>query len=260
MPHPNRPTFLLSTGCLFDRPLEEIARICVDAGFDGLELILSHPDMLDEGWLRKATGNCRIISLHAPFRKWALWGGHLHAWKDTIALGNRLEHVRHITLHPPHFRQGELSLFWWFRSSYDLPMDMEADPKLNLGIENLPWNQQSPFAKDPLTSLAVLCAKKQTTMTLDTCHLGVSGYNILKGWERIPRSLVTNIHFSDAAGIKEHLWPGTGDLPLFEFLNLVARDGYTNNLTMEVTPAAFTGHDPGTRLRDLREEMASFFM
>ncbi|WP_462324655.1 sugar phosphate isomerase/epimerase family protein [Desulfoplanes sp.] len=260
MPHPDRPTFLLSSGCLFDRPLKEIARICTDAGFDGLELILSHPDMLVAEKLRGQTGDCKIISLHAPFRKWALWGGHLHAWKKTIALGNHLEHGRHITLHPPHFRQGELSLFWWFRSSYDLPVDMEAGPKLRLGIENLPWSQQSPFARDPLTGLATLCAKKRTHMTLDTCHLGVSGYDILQAWERIPRCLVSNIHFSDASGIKEHLWPGTGDLPLFEFLALIARDGYTNNLTVEVTPAAFRGQDPVARLRDLREEMVSFFM
>lgn len=254
-----RPTILLSTGCLFDRPLEEIAAICVDAGFDGLELILSHPDMLDPQRLIRQTAPCKIISLHAPFRKWALWGGHLHAWKKTIALGNQLEDVRHITLHPPHFRQGELSLFWWFRSSFDLPMDMEASPRLTLGIENLPWRQQSPFAKDPLVQQALLCAQKGTNMTLDTCHLGVSGYDILKAWKRIPRLLVSNIHFSDAAGWKEHLWPGTGHLPLLEFLAMVAQDAYTRILTLEVTPAAFEGPHGLARLHELRKEMASFF-
>ncbi|GAU07837.1 sugar phosphate isomerase/epimerase family protein [Desulfoplanes formicivorans] len=259
MPSKERPTILLSTGCLFDRPLEEIAAICTDAGFDGLELILSHPDMLDPQRLISQTAPCKIISLHAPFRKWALWGGHLHAWKKSIALGNQLKDVRHITLHPPHFRQGELALFWWFRSSFDLPMDMEASPRLTLGIENLPWGQQSPFAKDPLTQLALLCAQKGTNMTLDTCHLGVSSYDILKGWKRIPRLLVSNIHFSDASGWQEHLWPGKGNLPLWEFLALVAQDGYTGHLTLEVTPAAFIRQDPVSRLREQRQEMASFF-
>ena len=253
------PTFLLSTGCLFDRPLAQCADICMESGFDGLELILSHPDMLDPDILQKQLGGCQVISIHAPFRRWAMWGGHLHAWKKTIALGNAMPHTRHITLHPPHFRQGELSLFWWFRSSFDLPDDMEAGDTLTLALENLPWKEQSPFARDPLVALATQCAKKRTCMTLDTCHLGVSKYDILKAWERIPRGIVSNIHFSDALGFKEHLWPGQGKLPLVDFLHTIAQDAYTAHITLEVTPAAFGEEDPVPRLRALREEMASFF-
>ncbi|MFA7166404.1 MAG: sugar phosphate isomerase/epimerase family protein [Desulfoplanes sp.] len=254
------PTFLLSSGCLFDRSLAECAAICVDAGFDGMELILAHTDMLDVQELQRQLGECRVISIHAPFRRWALWGGHLHAWKKAVALGNALPHTRHITLHPPHFRQGELSLFWWFRASMDLPCDMEAGTNLTLALENLPWNERSPFAKDPLISLAFLCAQKRTGMTLDTCHLGVSGYDILAAWERIPRGIVSNVHFSDASGFKEHLWPGQGDLPLRAFLSLIAQDAYTGNITLEVTPAAFAGENPVPKLRALREEMEAFFV
>ena len=258
-PHTRGPVFLLSSGCFFDRPLARCAAICLEAGFDGLEVILSHPDMLVGHELQNHLGKCRPLSIHAPFRGWALWGGHLPAWKKTIALGSAMAHTRHITLHPPSFRQGELSLFWWFRSSRDLPGDMEAGPGLTLGLENLPWNERSPFAKDPLMALAALCRKKQTCMTLDTCHLGVSGYDILKAWKRLPRGMVSNIHFSDAAGIKEHLWPGKGTLPLFKFLSMTARDGYTGMITLEVTPAAFTQKNPVPGLRNLREKMTSFF-
>jgi sugar phosphate isomerase/epimerase len=232
-----QPSFLLSTGCLFHLPLPECAQIARDAGFDGLELILNHPDLLDSKNTLDQVGGMPILSLHAPFRDWSLWGGHLQAWEKSVILGNSLPQLKNITLHPPAFKLRQLTHFWWYARTKNLSGDLEAEVPLSL--ENLPTMPDNLFGRDPFQEHIEQCLNKNVYLTLDVCHLGVSKKDILQALEIIPQQLsIINIHFSDARGFQEHLWPGQGELPLEDFVRALKEKGYCSLLTLEVAPTS----------------------
>ena len=250
-----RPVILFSTGCLFHLPLGEIASLGARAGFDGLELILSDPALLDADKVLKETAVCPVMSVHAPFRQWSLWGGHFGAWQKSAALARKLPLVTNITLHPPFFRPGEFSLHRRFAKTPDLAAILEADERTVLSLENLPWSERVPFGRDPLVALIQVCEDKDVAMTFDTCHLGVSGRDILDSWRTVPQGLVRNIHFSDTDGVREHLWPGRGMLPLAGFLEMLREEPYHGLLTLEVSPGAFDGRDVDVMTAQLTDWM-----
>jgi len=253
-----RPDILLSTGSLFHLPLESIARIAGAAGFAGLELIMSTPDYAPGQELLDRLGGTPVRSLHAPFRQWSKWGGHLRSWQATVALANFLPEADNVTLHPPSTALSEIVHYRWFKKSQDLPALLGAPPGLSLSLENLPWTELSPLARDPYTTLLRTIEDKDLALTLDVCHLGVSRRNVLEDLARAPVARLSNVHFSDADAWREHLWPGTGDVPLDEVLRVLARSGFAGHLTVELSPECFPGQEAlvTEKLASLREHIA----
>ncbi|MGL1863582.1 MAG: sugar phosphate isomerase/epimerase [Pseudodesulfovibrio sp.] len=233
------PQILLSAGCLFHLPLKLIARIGRDAGFIGMELIMNSPKLNPEAGLEAINEMLPIRSLHAPFRDWADWGGHLGSWKATTALANFLPDADHITMHPPGTKLANMIQNRWFEKAYDLPLLLDAKGRIQFSLENMPWAVGSPFSKDPLDKLMEQCRDKNVGLTFDVCHMGVSGKNVMEAIEKVPMDLLYNVHYSDAVGFTEHLTPGVGALPLDDFLQNIARRGYDRYVTLELEPAAF---------------------
>lgn len=253
------PHILLSAGCLFHLPLKLIARIGRDAGFCGMELIMNSPKLNPEAGLEKISEVLPIRSIHAPFRDWADWGGHLASWKATTALANFLPDADQITMHPPGSRLANMISNRWFEKAYDLPLLLDAKGRIQFSLENMPWAERSPFSRDPLDKLIAQCRDKNVGLTFDVCHMGVSGRDVMEAIRKVPLELLYNVHFSDAVGFNEHLTPGTGTLPLAEFLNYLGEVGYTRYVTLELEPSAFPDDIDGTveLLVELREFMES---
>jgi len=254
---PGGPQILLSAGCLFHLPLKLIARIGRDAGFVGMELIMNSPKLNPESGLEAINEMLPIKSLHAPFRDWADWGGHLASWKATTALANHLPEADHITMHPPGSRLANMIQNRWFEKAYDLPLLLDAKGRIQFSLENMPWAEHSPFAKDPLDRLLSQCRDKNVGLTFDVCHMGVSGRNVMEAIEKVPMDMLYNIHFSDAVGFTEHLTPGVGALPLDMFLQYLGKKRYDRYVTLELEPSAFPDDLDGTIevLIGLREDM-----
>ncbi|MEF2229902.1 MAG: sugar phosphate isomerase/epimerase [Pseudodesulfovibrio sp.] len=244
--HPPSPTILLSAGCLFHLPLALIARIGRDAGFAGMELIMNSPKLSPAAGLGSIHEILPIRSIHAPFRDWAAWGGLLASWKATTALANHLEDVDHVVMHPPGSRLANIIQNRWFEKACDLPLLLDAKGRIRFSLENMPWAEHSPFARDPLTGLMAQCRDKNVGLTFDVCHMGVSGRNVLEAFEKVPIDLLYNVHFSDALGYTEHLRPGRGDLPLDAFLRRLGKRGYARYVTLELEPSAFPDDVDGT--------------
>ncbi|WP_147819636.1 sugar phosphate isomerase/epimerase family protein [Salidesulfovibrio onnuriiensis] len=246
------PSILLSTGSLFHLPLPTVAHMGADAGFDGMELIVNSPGLTPGPELEAVDAICPIRSLHAPFRDWSKWGGHLNSWKATTALANSLRHCEHITLHPPGSRIGSMIQNRWFARAHDLRLLLDAVGRVRYSLENLPWVQQSPFGRDELDKLLAQCRQKNVGLTYDVCHMGVSGRDVLASLERVPGPMLYNVHFSDALGYREHLKPGAGNLPLEQFLGMLGKRDYSGPVTLELEPAAFPD-DPEAIVNQLRE-------
>lgn len=256
-PGPDGPQILLSAGCLFHLPLKLIARIGRDAGFTGMELIMNSPKLNPEAGLEIISEMLPIRSLHAPFRDWADWGGHLASWKATTALANFLPDADQITMHPPGTKLANMIQNRWFEKAVDLPLLLDAKGRIRFSLENMPWAEGSPFGKDPLDKLMDQCRDKNVGLTFDVCHMGVSGRDVMNAIARVDMSLLYNVHFSDAVGYTEHLTPGAGALPLDDFLQHLGSRGYTGYVTLELEPSAFPDDLDGTvaLLVKLREAM-----
>ncbi len=251
------PTLLLSTGSLFHLPLPLVAHLATGSGFGGLELIVNDPGLQPGPAMEAVDTVCPVRSLHAPFRQWSRWGGHLNSWKATTTLANALPQCDHITLHPPTDRLSTMIQNRWFTRAHDLSLLLDAKGRLRYSLENLPWAQAPPFGRDELDKLVAQCRKKNVGMTFDVCHMGVSGYNVLTALDRIPVEMIYNVHFSDARAYREHMAPGTGDLPLDDFLVRLGSRGYAGHLTLELEPAAFPEQetDIETMLKAIRVHM-----
>lgn len=251
------PQILLSAGCLFHLPLKLIARIGRDAGFAGMELIMNSPKLTPEAGLEKVNDVLPIRSIHAPFRDWAAWGGHLNSWKATTALANSLPEADHITMHPPGSRLANMIQNRWFEKAYDLPLLLDAMGRIRFSLENMPWAEGSPFARDPLERLMAQCRDKNVGLTFDVCHMGVSGRDVLHAIDKVDDKLLYNVHYSDAVGYTEHLTPGAGALPLDKFLRRLGKRGYDRYITLELEPGAFPDDLDGTvaMLVAIREDM-----
>ncbi len=256
-PEPDSPTILLSAGCLFHLPLKRIAQIGRDAGFCGMELIMNSPKLKPGAGLEAISDMLPIRSLHAPFRDWAAWGGHLGSWKATTALANALPQADHITMHPPGSRLANMIQNRWFEKACDLPELLDAKGRIRFSLENMPWAEGSPFSRDPLDKLLDQCRDKNVGLTFDVCHMGVSGRNVMDAIAKVPMERLYNVHFSDARGHTEHLSPGKGALPLDDFLRHLTARGYTRYVTLELEPAAFPDDLEKTVaiLADMREAM-----
>ena len=232
------PALLLSTGSLFHLPLPVVAAIARDAEFDGLELIVNSPDIVPGPALAALDTVCPMRSLHAPFRDWSRWGGHLASWRATTALANALPGCTNVTLHPPGMRLADAVHYRWFNRATDLHELLDAKGRVGLSLENLSWAAGSPFTRDPLERLLEQCEARHIGLTLDVCHLGVSGRDVLAALDQVPADILANVHFSDARGHQEHLFPGRGELPLAAFLTRLAGRGYAGYVTLELEPAA----------------------
>jgi len=233
------PQILLSAGCLFHLPLKLIARIGRSAGFTGMELIMNSPKLTPDSGLEKVNDVLPIRSIHAPFRDWAAWGGHLASWKATTALANSLPDADHITMHPPGSKLANMIQNRWFEKACDLPLLLDARGRIQFSLENMPWAEGSPFSRDPLDKLLDQCRDKNVGITFDVCHMGVSGRDVLEAIAKVPVETLYNVHFSDAVGFTEHLTPGVGALPLDDFLCYLGKIGYNRYITLELEPSAF---------------------
>lgn len=251
------PQILLSAGCLFHLPLKLIAKIGKAAGFAGMELIMNSPKLTPDSGLGAISDVLPIRSLHAPFRDWAAWGGHLASWKATTALANAFPKADHITMHPPGSKLANMIQNRWFEKAYDLPLLLDAKGRIQFSLENMPWAERSPFSRDPLDKLMAQARDKNVGLTFDVCHMGVSGRNVMEAIEKVPMDLLYNVHYSDAVGYTEHMTPGTGSLPLDDFLRHLGRRGYARYVTLELEPSAFPDDLDGTIrvLIGIRESM-----
>ncbi|MHC1699909.1 MAG: sugar phosphate isomerase/epimerase family protein [Humidesulfovibrio sp.] len=276
------PLVVMSTGCLFHLPLPQIARIARAAGFAGLDLVMGGPKIAPGVEVDAAHAICPVRVVHAPFRNWSAWGGHMNAWRAAVDLAGVLAGSLaggltdaqnglgvHVTLHPPAGTLRDAIQTRWFSRAEDLPRLLDTAPGVSLSLENLPWAANllgggGFFGKDNFAELVAECQGKGLGLTLDVCHLGVSGRDVLADLGRVPPGLLRHVHFSDAQGYTEHLPPGQGELPLGPFLAEIGRLGFAGTVSLELDPAQLPDIQPGENdapvvreLSALRQGMAA---
>jgi len=235
-----------STGTFYHRPLAYSLRLARTLGYDGVEYVVG-PDYFLSGIepLRKAIGRYAtpVLSIHPPFHmlttlpvtNWPRQGGW--AWPRTTALGRELGATLAVThtvfLAGPHVPR-------MARYQAALRMGREAGGGLILTIESNQYNWRGKrFLLDDLQRLVDFAQEQDCGVTLDTCHAGANGEDLLECYE-IVRPALRNIHLSDVVWREDqprtHVLPGEGELPLRAFLAQLSADGYDGLITLEIRP------------------------
>lgn len=121
------------------------------------------------------------------------------------------------------------------QKKYDIKVGFENSEKHAGSVRNkIAWHE---------LDFANLIQKNDFNITLDICHLGQTGGNIIKFIEKnIDR--IINVHFSDYKSHYlnnslrpmryKHLPLGKGELPIVEIIQALKKEGYKGTLTLEI--------------------------
>jgi sugar phosphate isomerase/epimerase len=229
------PSLLFSSAAFFGRPLAGTFRRAADAGFAGVEVMVTKDPVSQDGAAMHRLAEqhgLTIGAIHAPalLVTRRVWG------VDPIAKIDRAIHeaeaagTRLVVMHPP----------WRWQHGYrrwlleDLPA-IEQRTGVIVAIENMfpvhvgrrPIRFHANADLDQLEGLPDL--------VLDTSHAAVARHDPIEVRRRFGRRL-RHVHLSDNAGRgwDSHLPPGHGVLDLAAFLDDLVASGFAGAVSLEV--------------------------
>jgi len=235
-------------------PLRTAFELAKAAGCDGVELVVC-PESILRGpkpiaRLAERTA-LPIQALHPPLFDLPGWrrDDTMIARLVEIALALRIPTV---VVHPPRTRRMDDRALTAFQVSLDRACAQLTTIGSQITLENPGFFRP----RDSLLPLWQLPALRRfaelhgLNLTLDTVHAGVSPCPLLESY-RIVRGRLAHVHLSDlgtpppwldqaflASYVKHHQLPGTGVLPLGEFLRALARDAFEGDITLELSPVS----------------------
>jgi sugar phosphate isomerase/epimerase len=250
---------LLSSGCLYTLPLEKVFRIASEAGYDGMEAIISEAIGGDERHLllRDLTEILPIYVLHSPFHVIPGWGDSKTALLKTIELAERLS-VPMVNFHPPKWLDLEMGFWRWMYSMRDFQCEL-GDGKIAIAVENMPYREGmlrfNPYILRRTEDMVRFIKEKNLYLTFDCAHMGTAKVDFEGNFLRLYETRrVKNIHFSDYQNLREHLLPGRGILPLAGLLKCLKESRYDEMITLEIIPQELPGDEEAAK-KVLREKV-----
>jgi sugar phosphate isomerase/epimerase len=229
------PSVLLSTAAFFGRPLDRTFRMAADAGYDGVEVMVTKdPASQDPVAMRRLarTYGLTVGALHAPclLITRSVWGADPVGKIDRSMRVAQDAGIPLVVVHPPYrWQRG-------YRRWLDerLP-DRSARDGVTVAVENmfpvhLAGRPLMFHADQDLDALEGL-----PDLALDTSHAAVAAHDLLAVRRRL-NGRIRHVHLSDNAGKgwDSHLPPGDGVLPLEPFVDELVRAGYGGSISLEV--------------------------
>ena len=229
------PKLACSTGSFWMWDLERCFGTIAEAGFDAVELMVTRDPRTqtstDPLEMARKYG-LDIVAVHAPMlvvtRR--VWGPNF------LEIINKSTDLAHelgsevVIIHPPYLF--ELKYQAWLLGELDQFCETR---KVTVAVENMfhLWVRGravrghrwlSPGDMDSFSHIA-----------LDTSHCGVDGTDILVALDRVGPHL-SHIHLSDSRGDHRdnHAIPGTGNLPLRQFISRLPQVGYRGTVSLEL--------------------------
>jgi len=229
------PRILASTGPLFSRPVDWAMGVIAEAGYDGVELMVTQdPATQQAGPVESAAERegVAIPVVHGPFLLLTrrVYGTDLVAKaRRSLELAGALG-ADVMIVHPPFRWQNDFHE--WLLSAGD---DEAAEHGVVIGVENLypvkvvgrPVRFHRYTEPDHLHPFQ--------HVVLDTSHFGVAGVDINAAWAQLADAAV-HLHVSDyrGQGRDSHAPLGHGLLPLGRFLHQVGRLDEAPSITLEL--------------------------
>lgn len=242
-----RPRISCSTASLYHLPLGTALALIREAGFDGLEFVVS-PESLLRGMpaMGRVVARSRLpaLTFHPPLYPFPGWPrNQAEAMMNVVAGAERLGCEVGV-IHAPRSRSLETPRAQRYISGLVAAREYAAAKGIAIGLETTqrPVAGKRPLLFDDLNFFLDFVDRLDLRVTLDTAHAGASGDDLLVDLARIgPR--LRNIHYSDcriddpAKDPKTHLLPGTGNtIDLAAFTRALGGAGYAGVITLELAP------------------------
>jgi sugar phosphate isomerase/epimerase len=233
---PSGPTLICSTGSFFDRPLREAFALISEAGFGGVEVMVTRdPASQQAHSLRELVRQhgLPIRAIHAPFllmtRK--VWGtdpvGKIYRAID-LAQETRTPMV---VVHPPY--RWQTAYRRWLDER--LP-GLAEHTGVHVAVENMfPVSLRGGRGVRFHSDQRIDELERFPHVVLDTSHAAVANVDLFDAYHRLNQRLI-HVHLSNNAGRgwDSHLPLDEGVLPIPEFLDLLAAEGFTGNVSLEL--------------------------
>jgi sugar phosphate isomerase/epimerase len=229
------PRVLLSTAPFHHRPLPDAFAVAAEAGFDGVELMVTgDPATQDAAGVAAlaAAHGLPVPVVHGPFlllTRRALGVDPLEKAARTLVMARSLG-ADLVIVHPPFRWQGA------FRSWLDERADDDAAAHgTRVAVENLYPLPLGPATPRLHTATHPEHLSGHRHVVLDTSHLAVTGVDLGAAWD-VVGDRVAHLHVSDHDGGwgDRHLPIGAGTLPLGPLLGRVGRDVVAPSVTLEL--------------------------
>ncbi len=264
----------LSTACLYVYPLRKTFELAKRAGFDGVELVIG-PEVEWRGaaYLRRLSQeyDLPILTVHPPlfgYPGWQQVQRSIEPYFDKALAITRGVGAPVLVLHMPRAKQFDDPLARGFTDKV-----VSARERMNgsgplLALENSSKfrERDSTFILHTLPELRAFADAHNFPMTLDTAHVGTWNLYLLQALDYFDGRL-RNVHLSDLREVpdwvmqrprlhsylRQHQMPGSGYLPLRDFLRALKARGYRGPITYELSPLPLKFWSPRRAEQKLRE-------
>ena len=225
------------------KSIQRAAKIAVDYWYDGIEALLTQKTLQQLSSGETDLVSAKVLSLHQPFRETGILVDKLgflelrpfpSEWnyEAYLALANRIGVPIVLHINDPHFD----SLRWAIAVSAK-----SVKPVLEFNTFGVAFKKD--FRPEDLRDLA---QEMDCGICFDVGYAYQAGWDILEAWDLLADK-TTIIHFYDVkAEIKgmfsKNLTPGTGVLPLTEFLVNLRESHWRGQITLELLPEPLANH------------------
>ncbi len=254
-------------------PLSTAFGLARDAGCDGVELVVA-PELLLRGpgpvaRLAARTG-LAIGAIHPPLFNLPGWRRDGPVLPRLADLARALD-IPTIVVHPPRVTQLDDPLVSDFLAQLAEARRRLQGTAIQVTLENPGFFRPPDYQRVlwHLPALRRFAEEHELQLALDTTHVGASPYSLPESYA-IARDRLVHVHLSDLCApphwldrpdldtyVKHHQLPGTGCLPLAEFLHTLGRDGFRGDITLEISPVSLEIWRPARTRRHLAEAVAT---
>ncbi|MFC5928662.1 sugar phosphate isomerase/epimerase [Cryobacterium melibiosiphilum] len=230
----------MSTTCVSPLPPEQAFRLARQAGFDGLEIMVTEDSITqDAGRLCALSERFElpILSIHAPVLPltYFVWGVDARVKLEKSAQLAVEVGATTVVVHPPFRWQVGYAVDF-----LDQLRQITAATGIEMAVENMfPWQvgRRRLQAYAPGWNPSTIDCD---AVTLDFSHAALSGVNSLELATALGDRL-RHVHLCDGSTssdegriFDEHLLPGRGNEPVAEVLQHLAATGWTGQIVAEV--------------------------
>lgn len=233
----------LGSSSVFPLELEECFAIAKEAGYDGVEVMITNNKLTrDAGYLKSLEDKYSIpvISFHAPVLLLThfVWGTDPEVkLRKTAELAAQMDSDT-VVVHPPFSWQGKYSVDF-----LQIVDNISADTGVVIAVENMfPWRVRGREMKAYKPSWEEI-VDTTPKLTLDFSHAALAGWDSLAVAKELGDQL-HHIHLCDGVGssdpdakakiFDEHLMPGKGTQPVAETLTFLSDTGWTGHVVAEI--------------------------
>ena len=249
------PRVLLSNAPFHHRRLEDAFAVAAEAGFDGVELMVTGDPVTQDAAAVAAIAAAHRLPVpvvHGPFlllTRRVLGTDPLEKAARTCVMAAALG-ADLVIVHPPFRWQHEFRT--WLRTDADR---VGAAHGLRIAVENLYPVPLGPATPRLHTATHPEHLTAHRHVVLDTSHLAVTGIDLGRAWDVVGEQTV-HLHVSDHDGGwgDRHLLIGEGHLPLAPLLGRVSRDVVAPSITLELHLRREQLDDRAALVQTLREQ------